>query len=261
MSRITKSSRHSLIKDVRGNVAILFGVALIPVLVGVGVAVDYGRALMVRERMQGALDAATLAVGSWPGLSEAQMQAKAQEYFNANFVPTNSATAGSFGTVSPLHLSTSGNSIIVSASASVPTTFMRVANIDHVDVAASTTVVVGMGTAEVALALDNSGSMAGSKIDSLKTAASDLVDTLYDAAQNSSEADPIKIAIVPFAASVNVGTQYANASWMDTIGVGKYHAYEQKCYGNGGTLNSSGVCSVNVGTGINNFTLFDLAKD
>ena len=68
MSRITISSRHGLIKDVRGNVAILFGVALIPVLVGVGVAVDYGRALMVRERMQGALDAATSScwLMAWP---------------------------------------------------------------------------------------------------------------------------------------------------------------------------------------------------
>src|SRR6185312_2381041 len=112
----------------------------------------------------------------------------------------------------------------------------------------------------VAIVLDNSGSMAGSKIDSLKTAASNLVDTLFTAAQNSSETDPIKIAVVPFAASVNVGTQYASASWMDTTGVGKYHAYEQKCYANGGTLNSSGVCSVSVGTGINNFTLFDSLK-
>ena len=58
MSRITISSRQGLIKDVRGNVAILFGVALIPILLGVGIAVDYARALMVRERMQGALDAA-----------------------------------------------------------------------------------------------------------------------------------------------------------------------------------------------------------
>ena len=64
----------------------LFGLALIPIVLGVGVAVDYGRALMVRERMQSALDAATLAVGSWPGLSDAQMQAKAQEYFNANYL-------------------------------------------------------------------------------------------------------------------------------------------------------------------------------
>ena len=66
--------------------AILFGLAIIPLALGVGVAVDYGRALLVRERMQSALDAATLAVGSWPGLSDAQMQAKAQEYFNANYL-------------------------------------------------------------------------------------------------------------------------------------------------------------------------------
>ena len=157
MLQVAKPNRQRLIKDTRGNVAVLFGLGLIPMVLGVGIAVDYGRALMVRERMQGALDAATLGVGSWPGLSEAQMQSKAQEYFNANFKPSNSAASNSMGTVSPLHLSTSGNSIIVSASASVPTTFMRVANIDHVDVVASTTVVVGMGTAEVALALDNSG--------------------------------------------------------------------------------------------------------
>ncbi len=61
--------------------------------------------------------------------------------------------------------------------------------------------------------------MAGNKIDSQKTAASNLVDTLFTAAQNSNKTDPIKIAVVPFAASVNVGSQYANASWMDTTGV------------------------------------------
>ena len=218
--------------------AVLFGLGLIPMVLGVGIAVDYGRALMVRERMQGALDAATLGVGSWPGLSEAQMQSKAQEYFNANFKPSNSAASNSMGTVSPLHLSTSGNSIVVSASASVPTTFMRVANIDHVDVVASTTVVVGMGTAEVALALDNSGSMTGSKIDALKTAASNLVDTLFAAAQNSQEADPIKIAVVPFAAGVNVGSQYASANWMDTGNKNPYHADAQRAYGAPSTTNN-----------------------
>ena len=254
MLKIRRMSEH-FIKDSRGSVAILFGLAVIPIVIGIGVAVDYGRALLMRERMQEALDAATLAVGSWPGLSTAQQQAKAQEYFNANLPASNQ-----LGSVSPLSLSTSGNSIIVSVSGSVPTTFMRLANVDHMNVGVSTTVVVGMGTAEVAIVLDNSGSMAGSKLSSLKTAASNLVDTLFTAAQNSDETDPIKIAIVPFAASVNVGSQYATASWMDTTGIGKYHAYEQKCYANSGTLDSSGVCSVNVGTGINNFTLFNSLK-
>ena len=233
MFQIARRNSQRLIKDVRGNVAVIFGVAIIPIVLGVGVAVDYGRALMVRERMQSALDAATLAVGSWPGLSNAQMQAKAQEYFNANYPASNS-----FGTVSPLQLSISGNSIVVSVSGSVPTTFMKLANIDHVDVGASTTVLVGMGTAEVALALDNSGSMAGSKISALKTAASDLVDTLFTAAQNSPETDPIKIAIVPFAAGVNVGSQYANASWVDTGNKNPYHADAQRFYGAPSTTNN-----------------------
>jgi Flp pilus assembly protein TadG len=220
-------------EDVRGNVAILFGAAVIPLVLGVGVAADYGRALLVRERMQSALDAATLAVGSWPGLSNAEMKAKAQEYFNANYPASNS-----FGSVSPLTLSASGNTIVVSVSGSVPTTFMKLANVDNVDVGASTTVFVGMGTAEVALVLDNSGSMAGSKIDALKIAASDLVDTLFAAAQNSTQPDPIKIAVIPFAASVKVGSQYANASWMDTANNNPYHADAQRFYGAPSTTNN-----------------------
>jgi Flp pilus assembly protein TadG len=40
MSQITRPNRQRLIEDVRGNVAVLFGVALIPIVLGVGVAVD-----------------------------------------------------------------------------------------------------------------------------------------------------------------------------------------------------------------------------
>jgi len=234
LQRLMRPNLQRLMRDVRGNVAILFGFAIIPVVLGVGVAADYGQALLVRERMQSAIDAATLAVGSWPGLSDAEMQEKAQAYFSANYP----STSNYLGTVSPLNLSRVGNTIVVSASASVPTTFMRIANIDHVDVGASTTVLVGMGTAEVAIALDNSGSMAGSKVAALKTAASDLVDTLFTAAQHSLETDPIKIAVVPFAAGVNVGSQYANASWIDTGNKNPYHADAQRIHGAPPTTNN-----------------------
>jgi Flp pilus assembly protein TadG len=248
----------SFARDARGNVALLFGLTLIPLLIGVGVAVDYGRALIVHERMQEAADAAGLAIGSWVGLSQEEMQTKAQQYFDANYPAT------TLGTVGALSVSVDGSDIKVNVSGQVPTTFMQLANINTVDVGASATIAVGMGTVEVALALDNSGSMAGSKISSLKTAASDLVDTLFASAQNSPKADPIKIAVVPFAASVNVGMQYKNASWMDTAGAGKYNSYETKCYANGGTLNSSGACSVSLSAptvATDNFTLFSSLKD
>jgi len=255
MFAATRRKLQEFAQEARGNVALLFGIALIPVLLGVGVAVDYGRALIVRERLQEAIDSAGLAAGSWVGLSPSELQVKVRQYFDANYPPE------TIGTVSTLNVSSTGNEISITAHANVPTTFMQLANFDSIDVTAKSTVAVGMGKLEVALVLDNSGSMSGSKINSLKSAASDLVDILFTSAESSSEPDPLKIAVVPFAASVNVGPQYKNASWMDTAGIGKYHAYEMKCYANGGTLNSSGNCSVNVGTSINNFTLFDSLKN
>jgi Flp pilus assembly protein TadG len=245
-------------RDASGNVALLFALTLIPLLIGVGVAVDYGRALIVHERMQDAADAAGLAIGSWVGLSQDDMKIKAQQYFDANYPAT------TIGTVGTLNVAFAGSDIKVSVSGQVPTTFMQLANINTVDVGASTTIAVGMGTVEVALALDNSGSMAGSKISSLRTAASDLVDTLFASAQNSPKPDPIKIAVVPFAASVNVDPQNKDASWMDADGAGKYNAYETECFANGGTLNSTGVCSVSLSApavATNNFALFSSLKD
>jgi Flp pilus assembly protein TadG len=250
MFSISKRRLRRFARETKGNAALLFGIAVIPLVLGIGVAVDYGRAMIVNERLQAALDSAGLAVGSWVGLSPADMEIKAQQYFDANYPPS------TIGSASTINISSTGNEIHISASADLPTTFMKLAHINSISVKAESTIAIGRGTVEVALALDNSGSMSGSKISALKTAASNLVDTLFSSAQYSSKPDPIKVSVVPFAASVNVGPQYANASWMDTTGEGKYNAYEIKCYANGGTLNSSGVCSVNVGTAINNFALF-----
>ena len=65
-------------RNTKGNVAVLFGLALIPIMIAIGGAVDYGRALLVRERMADAADAAALAIGSWAGLTDAELKAKAQ---------------------------------------------------------------------------------------------------------------------------------------------------------------------------------------
>ena len=222
-----------------GNVAMLFGLAAIPLMVGVGAAVDYGRALLVRERMGNAADAAALAVGSWQGQTQAQLQVKARQYFDANFPPE------ILGAPAALNLNFSGNDIVVNVSGTVPTTMLRLANFQSIDVHAASTVTIGMGTLEVALALDNSGSMSGSKLTALKTAASDLVDSLFDSAKGSTKADPIKIAVVPFAAGVNVGSQYSTASWMDTNAKNPNHGDAQEAKGS---------------PAVNNFTLFKSLK-
>lgn len=216
----------------RGNVVILFGLTIVPIALVVGAATDYGRALIVRDRMASAADAAALAVGSWRGLSEADLKVKAQQFFDANFSTSKLGTAGK------VELAFADNDIKVSVNGSVPTTFLKLANISSIDVGATSTVTVGMGTLEVAMALDNSGSMSGSKLSALKTAADDLVETLFAEAKGSTKPDPIKISVVPFAAGVNVGPQYADANWMDTGAKNPYHADAQKEYGASSKLNN-----------------------
>ncbi|MGI9366702.1 MAG: pilus assembly protein TadG-related protein [Rhizobiaceae bacterium] len=82
----------------------------------------------------------------------------------------------------------------------------------------------GSDTIEIAMVLDNSGSMgSNSKISTLRSAAADLVNTLHTTMGQQSRPDPIKFSLVPFSGMVNVGTNNKNASWMDTTGVGTYH--------------------------------------
>ena len=101
-----------------------------------------------------------------------------------------------------------------------------------------------MGTLEVAMALDNSGSMSGTKISTLKTAATDLTTTLYNLGPTSTKPNPIEVAIIPFSAAVNIGPAFqadGTATWLDKTAVGTYH---------GDTMEANGAAA-----GVNNFTL------
>ncbi|MEZ5874242.1 MAG: TadE/TadG family type IV pilus assembly protein [Hyphomicrobiales bacterium] len=192
----------------KGSVAILFGLAIIPIILGVGIGIDYGRALFVRDRMNDAVDAAALAIGSWPGMGEAELKAKAQQYFAANYPPSE------LGTVGKLDVSFSGDNIIVSVTGSVPTTFMHLANFSSVDVGAQAVVTKKERNIELALVLDTTGSMAYSgKMSAMQTAAKTMVQDLF---KSKSGSDSLKIAVVPFSAAVNIGSDKDNSGWLDT---------------------------------------------
>ena len=205
MLRASERSLRSFAQDARGNIAILFGVALIPLMLGVGLAVDYGRALMVRERMADAADAAALAIGSWPGLTQAELTTKAQQFFNANYPPS------AIGTVGTLNVAFAGDDIKVSVSGAVPTTFMQLANVDTVDIGVTSTVTKKERNIELVLVLDTTGSMdSGGKMSAMQSAAKKMVQILFE---GKSTSDTLKIAVVPFSATVNIGT--LNTGWLD----------------------------------------------
>ena len=72
-------------KSDRGNIAMMFAITLVPLVIAAGAGLDFARAMLVRQQMGEALDAAALAVGSTPNLTQSSAQALAQTYFNANY--------------------------------------------------------------------------------------------------------------------------------------------------------------------------------
>lgn len=195
-----------------GNVAVMFAIAILPIMGFVGAAVDYTRVNNARTAMQAALDTTALMLSKdVSGLSAAEINEKAQKYFSALYKQHPEAKNV---IVSAAYTSSAkeGSKIVLNASASMETNFMKVAGYPQIDFGTSSTTVWGTTRLRVALALDNTGSMASSgKMNALKTAAKDLIDQLKTAAKNDGD---VYISIIPFAKDVNVGKANKNAAWL-----------------------------------------------
>ncbi|NIK46658.1 pilus assembly protein [Variibacter gotjawalensis] len=198
--------------------AIMFGFMVIPLIGAAGLSIDYGRATYTRASLQSSMDAAALMLArdlkSNPTVTAAFVQTRGQQYFDAQFNKrfTDSATV----TVQYINGRTEvdGKSRVkMTASTAVDTTLMKLVGANGVQISSQAEVVWGIKRLEVALALDNTGSMASSnKMTELKTATRKLLDELYQAAKKIGD---VKVAIIPFATDVNVGTSNANATWLD----------------------------------------------
>ncbi|MGA0594968.1 TadE/TadG family type IV pilus assembly protein [Enterovirga sp. CN4-39] len=119
------------IRDKRGNIAVIFSLALLPLVGATGSAVDYSRASFERSRLQAAIDAAVLRGAETEAATQnaAATKAFADIYGSATPVPAFTANAdGSFtGT----------------ARASVQTQFMRAFGKTSIPVTVTATAVAG----------------------------------------------------------------------------------------------------------------------
>jgi Flp pilus assembly protein TadG len=198
--------------DQRGAVAPMFAFALVPMIGLGGAAIDYSRASAARATMFATLDATALMLSrDAANMSPEQVKAKAQSYFNAQFnrpevanvqvdAVLNSPQAGSY-------------TLNVTASGNVPTTFTRVLGQTQINLNATADVAWGVKKLELALVLDNTGSMASNgKMTQLKLAAHNLLSTLKSAAKQPGD---VKVAIIPFDKIVKIGTGYSGQSWID----------------------------------------------
>lgn len=193
-----------------GNVAINFAIASIPLIGGIGAAVDYSRANSVKSALQTALDATALMLSrEAASLSSSDLQTKASNYFNAMFTRSDARTIS----ISASYTTTGGSAVKVDGSVAMPTEIMGLVGYNSVTISSSSTAKWGSTRLRVALALDNTGSMADAgKMTALKTATKNLLTQLKGAASTNGD---VYVSIIPFSKDVNVGKANYTANWID----------------------------------------------
>src|SRR3954454_23559378 len=207
----TRRNADALRADRSGNVAIIFAIAIIPVFGAVATAVDYSRANSARTAMQVALDASALMVAKEAAnLANGQVQTKATSYFNSQF---NRPDVNNLNLTFSMVSNGPGDfTVVAEATGAIDTSIAQVIGKKTMDIRATAQVRWGFKALELALALDNTGSMAQkNKITELKAAVKLLFSILKT---NSKVPGDTKIAVIPFNTVVNVGTDYVDATWM-----------------------------------------------
>lgn len=207
--RIRTSPTRVFLADRRGGVAIIFALSIVALGMASGLAIDYSRSLSAYEALQQDLDSTLLYLGR-AKLQSAEAEFDAQQA-GSEYIQGLRRQKHGRGDLE-LNVSTpSPGKLVARASLSVPTSFSKLFGIRTMSLDVGAEVSLGDQPVEVSLVLDNTGSMAGSKLSALKSAAKSLIEIAYEperAAQN------VKIGIVPFAQYVNVGQSNRNKSWM-----------------------------------------------
>jgi Flp pilus assembly protein TadG len=217
---IFQGLRARLKGDDRGNVAMMVAVAVVPLTLAAMGALDLTRSMTDKTALQDALDAAALAAGRVSGNDPAALQQMGQRILQQNLGATQD-----FKVTSATFTFGANGTVVASAQATFQPSIAGLFGAGPANFTASTEVTRTGSILEIALVLDNTGSMGQSlnggdtKISYLRTAASNFVDSMSKAAGQSTTPNTVQISLVPFANLVRVDPSYQSAAWIDANGV------------------------------------------
>ncbi len=194
---------QKFLKNDRGSMGMILGLGLVPIVGVMGLAVDYSNSVKAKYRLQQVLDSTATAIATDSDaslISQGALQARAHTY-------AKSLSGGLEVENLQLAVSVTADEVTVKGSGQSKLAFGQIFGQETREVSVAVTVMRGkMKNIELALVLDNTGSMNGQKITQLRAAVKGLVDFFQPRVEKPGD---VKIAMVPFTNSVRV-----DRSWM-----------------------------------------------
>lgn len=178
---------------------VIFGLMLFTLMfLFLGMAIDFMKAEHIRVRLANTLDRGNLAAAAID--QDLSAEAVVRDYV---------LKAGLADQLKSVEVAQNLNERVVTSAGSIDTKpwFLPMMGIERLDVGAISTATQAISNVEIVLVLDVSGSMAGQKLVALKEAAREFVDTV----KANDSRGRISIAVVPYNAQVNIGTDLKTA--------------------------------------------------
>lgn len=203
--KLFKAARpfRSIKRDERGNISVITAVLAAVLVSALAVSIDISNGVNNKSRLSDASDAVSLMLAKSELTSDADMKRAAQTYLDSLYPGTQGAR------LEILNIIREGDAVTVQLADVSDAEFSGVLNRNTIQTSASSTAVFSRRSMDIALVLDSTGSMSGSKMTTLKTAASDMVDTI----DGNSDSN-VRMSVTPFSNYVNVGVSQRSQNWL-----------------------------------------------
>lgn len=199
-------------RDESGAFAVIFGVMAIVLIATGGSVVDFVAIQQGRSNAQISMDAAVLALQPKIHTQSAAQIKTTTEKLLQESIGGGDITITVFDPV----IDKEAGSLLLQARISRPTFFVKFVGIDKMEALVQAEATRARNRLEIALVLDNSGSMGGTKIQRLREAAALAVDIISEYKEFP---EKVFFGLVPFTDMIKVDPSNRYSGWMDTNGL------------------------------------------
>ncbi|MDP8916848.1 MAG: pilus assembly protein TadG-related protein [Pseudomonadota bacterium] len=219
MFRTGRRPARRILAEERGGVAIMAALAAMPLTLLAFAAVEFHNYTTSRSDLQDALDAAAMAVARSAETDPAKLQALGSTVLTETFGASHVGY-----TFTNISFTDADGEVTGSATLTLEPIVSSLFGAQKLSMVATARAARLGDRLEVALVLDNTYSMlTNDRLGITKTGATNFVDTMSAAAARTRVADALKISLVPYSTTVNIGSAYRTAPWMDGGAVSPIH--------------------------------------
>lgn len=186
-----------------GNIAMMASIAMVVVVGAIALSIDTSKGINNKSRLGDATDAIALFLAQSGLETQSELEAAANKYLAEKYP----GDAGAHLKI--LSIKKEGKAVTVKMANISENTFGSLLGDDKRNVSVAATAVWSQRALDMVLVLDTTLSMEGTRLASLKSSATDMLNTI-----ESYDNDNFRIAVVPFSNYVNVGVSRRYKNWM-----------------------------------------------